>query len=63
VPDIVLIHPRFDSSYWGLEHALAVLGGKAVLPVASLPLLSALTPPSYKITLIDEAIERIDFDR
>jgi radical SAM superfamily enzyme YgiQ (UPF0313 family) len=63
VPDIVLIHPRFDSSYWGLEHALNLLGGKAVLPVASLPLLAALTPPSYQVTLIDENVEPIDFDR
>ena len=63
MPEIVLIHPRFDSSYWGLEHALGLLGGKAVLPVASLPLLAALTPPSYQVTLIDENVEPIDFDR
>jgi radical SAM superfamily enzyme YgiQ (UPF0313 family) len=61
--EIVLIHPRFDSSYWGLEHALGLLGGKAVLPVASLPLLAALTPPCHRVTLIDENVEPIDFDR
>jgi radical SAM superfamily enzyme YgiQ (UPF0313 family) len=63
VPDIVLIHPRFESSYWSMEHALGLLGGKAVLPVASLPLLAALTPPEYRVTLIDENVEPIDFDR
>jgi radical SAM superfamily enzyme YgiQ (UPF0313 family) len=61
--DIVLINPRFDTSYWGLEHALAFLGGKAFLPTASLPLLAALTPPTCRITLIDENVQPIDFDR
>ncbi|MDB5408256.1 MAG: radical protein, partial [Rhodospirillales bacterium] len=61
--DIVLINPRFDPSYWGLEHALPVLGAKAVLSVACLPLLAALTPASHRVTIIDENIEPIDFDR
>lgn len=61
--DIVLIQPRFERSYWGLEHALGLVGGKALLPVASLPLLAALTPPSCRVTLIDENVEPIDFDR
>ena len=46
-----------------MEHALGLLGGKAVLPVASLPLLAALAPPQYNVTLIDENVEPIDFDR
>ena len=43
--DIVLINPRFEISYWGLEHAMPFLGAKAIMPVANLPLLAALTPP------------------
>jgi len=61
--DIVLINPRFEVSYWGLEHAMPFLGVKAVLPVASLPLLAALTPPGHNVTLVDENIEPIDFER
>ena len=61
--DIVLINPRFEISYWGLEHAMPFLGAKAVLPVASLPLLAALTPPGHRVTLIDENVEAIDFAR
>jgi len=61
--DIVLINPRFEVSYWGLEHAMPFLGIKAVLPVANLPLLAALTPPGHRITLIDENVEAIDFAR
>jgi radical SAM superfamily enzyme YgiQ (UPF0313 family) len=61
--DIVLINPRFEVSYWGLEHALPLLGKKATLPVACLPLLAALTPPEHQITIVDENVEAIDFDR
>ncbi len=61
--DIVLINPRFEVSYWGLEHALPLLGKKANLPVACLPLLAALTPAEHQITLVDENIEEIDYDR
>ena len=36
--NIVLINPRFEISYWGLEYAMPFLGIKAGMPVASLPL-------------------------
>src|SRR5215472_7504228 len=61
--DIVLINPRFNVSYWGLEHALPFLHVKAILPTASLPLLAALTPAGHHVQLIDENVEEIDFDR
>lgn len=61
--EIVLINPRFEPSYWGLEHALPLLGKRANLPIASLPLLAALTPPGHTVTLLDENVESIDFDR
>src|SRR5690348_15070047 len=61
--DIVLINSRFEVSYWGLEYTLPLLGKQANLPVASLPLLAALTPPGHTVTLIDENVEPVDFDR
>jgi radical SAM superfamily enzyme YgiQ (UPF0313 family) len=61
--DIVLINPRFEASYWGLEHAMPILGKRAAFPVAALPLLAALTPAPHRVTLIDENVERIDFAR
>ncbi len=61
--DIVLVNPRFEVSYWGLEHALPLFGKRANLPVAALPLLAALTPTGHTITLIDENVEPLDFDR
>src|SRR5260370_29726889 len=59
----VLINPRFEPSYWGLEHALPVMGAKAGLPVACLPLLAALARGEHKVTICDENIEPIDFER
>ncbi len=61
--DIVLINPRFEVSYWGLEHAMPYFGKSAVFPVAALPLLAALTPGGHQVTLIDENVEPIDFER
>ena len=61
--DIVLINPRFDVSFFGLELAMPFLGKRANLPVAALPLLAALTPPGHRVTLVDENIEPIDFER
>jgi radical SAM superfamily enzyme YgiQ (UPF0313 family) len=63
VADIVLINPRFEVSYWGLEHALPLLGKKCNLPTACLPLLAALTPDGHRMTIVDENVEPIDFDR
>lgn len=63
--DIVLINPRFEVSYWGMEHALEMLGKKANLPVACLPLLAALIPEGqgHTVTLMDENVEPIDWER
>ena len=61
--DIVLVNPRFEVSYWGLEHALPLLGKKCNLPTACLPLLAALTPDEHRVTIVDENVEPIDYDR
>jgi len=61
--DIVLINPRFEISFWGLEHALPFMGKRANMPVAALPLLAALTPQQHRVTIVDENVEPIDFDR
>ena len=48
--DIVLINPKFEVSYWGIEYALPVMGKKANVPVACLLLLAALTPEAAGIS-------------
>ncbi len=61
--DIVIINPRFEPSYWGMDHALPFMGKSANLPVACLPLLAALTPAEHTVTLMDENVEPIDWER
>jgi radical SAM superfamily enzyme YgiQ (UPF0313 family) len=61
--DIVIINPRFDISFWGMEHCMSMFGRRANLPVASLGLLAALVPDHHQVTLLDENVEDIDFDR
>ena len=61
--DIVLINPRFELSFWGLEHSMQLFGKRANLPVACLALLAALVPDHHQVTLVDENVEDIDFDR
>src|SRR3954449_13592903 len=59
---ICLINPRFQTSFWGLNHGLPLLGKKANMPVLALPVLASLTPEGHEVVLIDENIEEIDFD-
>jgi radical SAM superfamily enzyme YgiQ (UPF0313 family) len=61
--DIVIVNPRFEVSYWGLEHALPIVGKRANLPIAALPLLAALTPGEHTVTLVDENVEALDYER
>jgi radical SAM superfamily enzyme YgiQ (UPF0313 family) len=61
--DIVLINPRFEASYWGLEFAMPLFGKRANMPAAALPLLAALTPGAHRVTIMDENIEALDFRR
>src|SRR3954469_4630605 len=61
--DIVFINPRFEVSYWGMEHCLPFMGKRANLPVACLPLLAALTPAEHTVTLMDENVEAINYER
>ena len=59
---IAIINPEFEVSYWGLEYAQPMMGKRANMPVASLPLLAALTPEHHEVILFDENVEPLDFD-
>jgi radical SAM superfamily enzyme YgiQ (UPF0313 family) len=61
--DIVIINPRFAESFWGMENCVGLLGKRANLPVSCLPLLAALVPAHHQVTLLDENVEQIDFER
>ena len=61
--DIIFISPRFKDCFWGLDLAMPLVAKRASLPQACLPLLAALTPAEHRVTLIDENIEEIDYER
>ena len=61
--DIVLVNPRFNISYWGLEHALPLLA-QAGQSADGLPAAAGRPDAGeHTITLVDENVEAIDFDR
>jgi radical SAM superfamily enzyme YgiQ (UPF0313 family) len=62
VANIVLINPRFEPSYWGLEYVLPLIGKRANMPVACLPLLAGLTPAEHTVTLVDENVEALNWE-
>ena len=55
--DVVIINPRFNVSFWGMEKCMGLLGKRANLPVACLPLLAALVPDHHSVAIIDENVE------
>jgi radical SAM superfamily enzyme YgiQ (UPF0313 family) len=59
--NIVLVFPRARESVWNMRLALDVLGKRAFIPPLGLATLAALTPPRYRVTLVDEAIAPVDF--
>ncbi|MCP4271270.1 MAG: B12-binding domain-containing radical SAM protein, partial [Gammaproteobacteria bacterium] len=61
--DIVLINPRFEVSYWGLEYTAEIMGKSASQPVNNLPLLAALTPAGHQVTILDENVAVLDYGR
>jgi radical SAM superfamily enzyme YgiQ (UPF0313 family) len=62
MPRIVFIVPRFEVSYWGQEYAMPFVGKRANMPTAAFPLLAALTPPDFEISIVDENVEAINYD-
>ena len=59
---ICLVNPRFKTSFWGLEHAMPILGKRSNMPVLALPVLAGLTPPGHEVALRDENVRDLDFD-
>ena len=61
---ICLINPRFEPSYWGFDYALPLYPGnkKCTMITGALPHLAGLIQ-DHEVTLLDENVEDIDFDR
>jgi radical SAM superfamily enzyme YgiQ (UPF0313 family) len=56
---VLMIWPRFPSSFWGFEGVLEMLPEAAMTPPLGLITVAALCPPSWKIRLMDQSFEEI----
>lgn len=59
---LLLINPKHDASFWGFEHAMALLGGTYSNAPLALLTVAALTPDDWDIEIVDENIRAVDLD-
>lgn len=60
---LLLINPKRKLRYlWDFKELCRVMGKKTPVPPLSLPTVAALTPSQYRIRIIDEEVEAIDFN-
>lgn len=56
---ILLIHPRFPTTYWGFQFSLALIGKGATLPPLGLLSVAALLPAAWELRLVDMNVGRL----
>src|ERR1700734_731255 len=61
--DIVLINPRFQVSYWGPNPAFPVQEKKLNPRPPAPPFPGGLPPARHSVTIVDENVEPIDYNR
>src|SRR5580765_2406953 len=50
---ILMVYPRFPSTYWGMQFVLPVLGRKSYMPPLGLLTLAGMLPSEFDVRLID----------
>ena len=56
---VLLVWPKFPSSYWGMEGMREILPERALMPPLALITIAALLPAGWKIRLIDCAFQEL----
>jgi hypothetical protein len=57
--NVLMVWPRFPSSFWGFEGVLDMLPEAAMTPPLGLITVAALCPPSWNIRLMDQCFQEI----
>ncbi len=57
--NVLMVWPRFPPSFWGFEGVLDMIPEKAMTPPLGLITVAALCPATWKIRLIDRAVEEL----
>ena len=59
-PHVLCVWPRFPATYWGLEHALPILGARSILPPLGLLTVTAHLPRDWPVRLCDLNVRALD---
>src|SRR4051794_40571230 len=62
VKHILLVNPLPSLSLYSWPDVVDITGRPAYIMNIALPTLAALAPPEVDVTIVDEAVERVDFD-
>jgi radical SAM superfamily enzyme YgiQ (UPF0313 family) len=57
---VLCVSPRFPETYWGHEHALRLIGKRALLPPLGLLTVAALLPPDWDVRLCDMNVRDLE---
>ncbi len=57
---VLCVSPLFPETYWGHEHALRLIGKRALLPPLGLLTVAALLPPDWEVRLCDMNVGGLD---
>ncbi len=49
LPNVLLVYPKFPSSYWGYNFALDFVGKKAAMPPLGLLTVAGIFPEEYTL--------------
>ena len=50
---LLFVYPDFEPTYWGMQHALPLVGRKSFMPPLGLMTIAALTPDRYDLRIVD----------
>ena len=50
---LLFVYPDFEPTYWGMQHALPLVGRKAFMPPLGLMTIAAMTPARFEIRIVD----------
>jgi len=56
---VLLVYPKFPTTYWGFQHSLPIIGKRATLPPLGLISVAALLPSAWELRLVDLNIARL----
>lgn len=59
---VLLVYPKFPTTYWGFQHSLPIIGKRATLPPLGLISVAALLPRAWEIRLVDMNIAALRDD-